>query len=202
MTNSTFRGLQADLNDFASAVGFEAVKVDGAIGPQTVAAFQKTYDAVIAKNPGLGGTIVPPTTPEAVKEFAELGRTWLEGTARKALGLSELRRYHEGKGKEWNTKGDIAFGAGPVHEDFQKLQAAVNRFAATVDFKPLEVDGFLGDHSVKAVNAIYAAAVKKNPLLAATVFPVPDSKEEVAEYAQFIRRWLETTAAKTLLAEV
>jgi hypothetical protein len=196
---TAFRGLQADLNDFAAALRFDPLKVDGALGPKTVAAMQAVYDAAIAKNPGLGGTIVPPKTPADVATHALLDREWLETTARKALGLSELRRYHQGAGKEWNVKESIAYGAGPVHEDFKRLQQAINRFATPIGFKQLELDGFLGDHTVKAVNAIYQAVVQKNPGLSATAFPPPDTKEEVAEYAQFIRRWLETTAAKTLL---
>jgi lysozyme family protein len=198
---AAFRGLQADLNDFAETVGFAAIKVDGALGPKTVAAARSVYDAAVKKNPALGGSIVPPSAPGDLATHALTVRQWLETTARSALGLTELRRYHQGAGKEWNTRETIAYGAGPVHEDFQKLQDAVNRFAATLGFTPLERDGFLGEKTVKAVNAIYEAAVKKNPTLAATVFPPPDSKEEVAEYAQFIRRWLETAASKALLAE-
>jgi lysozyme family protein len=198
---AVFRGLQADLNDFAETVGFGAVKVDGALGPKTVAAAKAVYDAAVKKNPGLAGTIVPPSAPGDLATHAITVRQWLETTARKAIGLSELRRYHQGTGKEWNTRETIAYGAGPVHEDFMKLQDAVNKFAGALGFKPLDRDGFLGEKSVKAVNTIYEAAVKKNPGLAATVFPPPDTKEEVAEYAQFIRRWLETTAAKALLAE-
>ena len=34
--------------------------------------------------------------------------------------------------------------------------------------------------------------------LAATPFPVPKTKEEVAEYAQFIRQWLQTVAEEAL----
>ena len=83
--------------------------------------------------------------------------------------------------------------------DFTRLQQAINLFAPPLGFKPLELDGFLGDHTVKAVTTIYQAAVKKNPGLSATAFPPPDTKEEVAEYAQFIRRWLDTSAANALL---
>jgi lysozyme family protein len=197
---SIFRGLQADLNDFAETVGFEVVKVDGALGPKTVAAMQAVYDAVLAKNRALG-TIVAPKTPADLASHAMQMREWLDTTAHKAMGLGELRRYHQGTGTEWNTKDKIAYGAGPVHEDFKQLQATVNKFAATVGFAPLELDGFLGDHTAKAVTAIYEATLKKNKFLAGTAFPPPDTKEEVAEYAQFIRRWLDTTAAKALLAE-
>src|SRR5207342_3438902 len=118
--------------------------------------------------------------------------------ARTAIELSPLRRYHQGTGKEWNTKDQIAYGAGPVHEDFKKLQESVNHFAGALGFSPLTVDGFLGAHTAKAVTSIYEATIKKNPLLIGTAFPPPDSKEEVAEYAQFIRQWLDTTASKAL----
>ena len=50
--------------------------------------------------------------------------------------------------------------------------------------------------------AIYDALVAKNPMNAMTLFPVPDTKEEVAEYAQFIRAWLRNTASKTLAVTV
>jgi hypothetical protein len=51
------------------------------------------------------------------------------------------------------------------------------------------------------VKAIYDKVVAKNQLLSATVFPVPDTKEEVAEYAMFIRAWLRDVASKQLHAE-
>ena len=92
--------------------------ITGHAGEQAVAAMKAVYDAAVAKNPGLGGTIVPPKSAADVASHAMLDRDWLETTARKALGLSELRRYHFGPGKEWNVKESIAFGAGPVHEDF------------------------------------------------------------------------------------
>ena len=37
---AVFRGIQADLNFFADKVGFEAVKVDGTLGPKTLAAIK------------------------------------------------------------------------------------------------------------------------------------------------------------------
>ena len=53
-----------------------------------------------------------------------------------------------------------------------------------------------------AIKGVYDAVVKQNALLAATPFPVPDTKEEVAEYAQFVRAWLRGTAGKALAVNV
>ncbi len=102
------------------------------------------------------------------------------------------------QGTDWNLKGAIAFGVGPVHEELRLLQAQLNQFASIIGTEKIEVDGFIGPHTAHAVKAIYAAVLKKNPLLAATPFPVPDTKEEVAEYAQFISDWLKGTAATAL----
>ena len=128
-------------------------------------------------------------------------RAWLEETARSALGLGDLRHYHRGQGKEWNVKDTIAYGAGPVHEEFKALQGDVNAFAATVGFAPLEQDGFIGAKTAAAVKAIYDAVVKRKPMATVTAFPVPDTKEEVAEFAMFIRAWLKDVAKPALLAE-
>jgi len=105
------------------------------------------------------------------------------------------------KGKDWNLKGEIAYGVGPVHDELKSLQAELNHFSSISAIK-LDVDGFIGPRTGHAVKAIYDAVIKKNPLLAATPFPVPDTKEEVAEYAEFIRDWLKSTAAKALEVSV
>jgi ribosomal protein L4 len=55
--------------------------------------------------------------------------------------MAELRNYEQGEGKDWNVKNSIAYGKGPVHEDFKGLQKDINRFAEEVGFKKLEVDG-------------------------------------------------------------
>ncbi len=195
------RGLQADLNFFAEKLGFELVKVDGVLGPRTLAATQKVHDAVVAKSPILGSTVPRPDSVEALQGLAPMYRVWLEGTARNALDVADLRRYHKGSGKDWNVKDTIAYGAGPVHQDFIGLQEDLNRFAGTLGFAKLTTDGFIGAKTAAAVKAVYDKVVAKNPLLAVTLFPVPDTKEEAAEYAQFIRAWLKNTAAKNLLAE-
>ena len=171
------RGLQADLNFFAEKVGYDLVKVDGVVGPKTLAAAQKVHDAVVAEKPMLGATIPKPDSVEAIVGLAPMYRVWLEGSARKTLDVGDLRRYHKGSGKDWNTK-DTSLG-----------------------FDKLTTDGFIGAKTAAAVKKVYDAVVAKNPLLAVTLFPVPDTKEEAAEYAQFIRSWLGKTASKNLLAE-
>ncbi|MBA3542393.1 MAG: hypothetical protein H0T79_22445 [Deltaproteobacteria bacterium] len=198
---ATFRGIQADLNYFAEKVGFEMVKVDGLLGPKTVNAVNKVYQAVIKAQPMLAATLAPPSSPDMIAQLAPMVRGWLSETARNALQVGDLRRYHMGTGKDWNVKDVIAYGAGPVHEDFKGLQTDLNRFAGSLGFGKLEVDGFLGPKTATAVTTVYNAVVSKNPMLGNTLFPVPDSKEEVAEYAQFIRQWIRDTAAKNLLAE-
>lgn len=109
-----------------------------------------------------------------------------------------LKRYERGEGKDWNVKGEIAYGKGDVHKEFQALQVALNDFATRLGFDKLEVDGFLGPRSVTSFQRVYDAVIQKNPLLAATPFPVPKTKEEIAEYAAFIRQWLQTTAEEAL----
>lgn len=195
-----FRGIQADLNYFADKCGFEAVKVDGVLGPKSLAALQAINAAVIKSNPALNGTLVPPNSVADVATYAMMTRDWLEKTARSALGIADLRRYHRGAGKEWNVKDTIAYGAGPVHEDFVALQTDLNRFAGALDFAPLATDGMIGGKTAKAVKAVYDALIAKNPMNVMTAFPVPDTKEEVAEYCMFIRAWLGTKAS-ALLAE-
>jgi lysozyme family protein len=115
--------------------------------------------------------------------------------------MATLRKYEKGEGKDWNTKESIAFGRGDVHKDFMGLQKDLNDFASALGFAKLDVDGFLGPKSVAAFNQIYDAALKKNPLLAANVFPPPKTKEDIAEYCQFMRQWLNETGRKVLLSE-
>lgn len=192
-----FRGIQADLNQFGEKLGFDRVKVDGKIGPQTVAAIAAVVKAV-------GASPVPAPAhdgPEVVAENASAIRGWLLAFAVGALGVSKLRRYVRGHGKDWNVKDQIAYGAGEVHDDFKALQAELNRFAGVVGYAPLVVDGFIGEKTAAAVTAVYDAAIAKNPGLVATPFPPPDTKEEAAEYAAFIRFWLDAVAAKHLVAE-
>ena len=195
------RGLQADLNQYGEKLGFDRVKVDGLIGPQTVTALNLVVNQVAIAQPALTQGLPPHGSKEEVVANAAALRGWLMAFARGALDVSPFRRYLRGQGKDWNVKDTIAYGAGEVHEEFKNLQAELNRFAETVRFKPLEVDGFIGPRTAEAVKSVFAAVVARNPMAAATPFPVPDTKEEAAEYAAFIRSWLSTVAAKHLLAE-
>lgn len=198
---AAFKGLQADLNYFAEKVGFEVVQVDGKLGPKTTSAIKAVYDAVVKTRQMLAHSMVPPTSPEKVAEVAPAARTWLDEIARKTLEVGDLRRYHQGAGKDWNTKESIAYGAGPVHEDFKALQQDLNKFAETVGFAKLDVDGFLGPKTAQAVTAIYNAVKAKSSAFEMMAFPLPETKEDVAEYAQFIRAWLASSASKKLLVE-
>ncbi len=199
---SEFRSLQADLNQYAQAANFEAVKVDGVIGPHTVDAANKVVKAVLASN----SLLVPiefttPDNVDAVAQYAARIRDWLHTTAATTLKVTPFRVYEKGTGKDWNLKGDIAYGAGAVHDDFMALQKDLNKLANAVGFKPLTVDGFIGPATASAVKATYEKIVAKNPMLGVTLFPPPDTKEEAAEFAAFIRDWVEKVAMKNLNAE-
>lgn len=198
---SDFRGLQADLNQYAPVAGFEGVAVDGILGPRTLAAVQKVIAAVKAKNAMVPTTFPEPTSTEGVAQYAQWIRNWLHTMAASTLGVSALRVYEKGQGKDWNLKGEIAYGAGAVHDDFRQLQQSLNRFADVAGFKKLEVDGFIGPATAAATKAVYDKVVATNALLGVTLFPPPESKEEAAQFAAFIRQWLDTTASKHLLAE-
>src|SRR4051812_13614022 len=106
MSDTLARAIQADLNYFADKVGFPNVKVDGKLGPQTVEAFRAVYTAVVKANAMLAGSMVPPGDADDLAKHGELARGWLENTARDTLGLADLRRFHGGAGKDWNTKGE------------------------------------------------------------------------------------------------
>jgi hypothetical protein len=194
-----FRGLQADLNLFGEKLGYDRVQTDGLIGAKTVAAVTAVINATKASNPTL--TVPPHATQEEVAENAPAIRGFLFAFSLGALKVSPFKRFEKGTGKDWNVKDQIAYGAGPVHDEFKGLQTELNRFASPVGFSPLGVDGFIGPKTAEAVTRVYKAVIAKNPGLAATPFPPPDTKEEAAEYAAFIRSWLKTTAAKAVLAE-
>ena len=201
VARSDFRGLQADLNAYAKVAGFEGVGIDGVIGPKTLDAVRKVIAAVKAKNALVPISFPEPDKPENVARYAQWIRDWLQTMASKTLGVTTQRVYQQGAGKDWNIKGDIAYGAGAVHDEFQQLQRSLNKLADVAGFKKLEVDGFIGPRTAEATKAVFDKVVEINPLLGVTLFPPPDTKEEAAEYAAFIRQWLDTTAAKTLLAE-
>lgn len=198
---SEFRGLQADLNLYAQVANFEAVRIDGIIGPRTVEAVKKTVEAVLAKNQLLIPAAFTYASAEEVARYAPRVRDWLHSTAATTLEVAPFRVYKRGTGQDWNLKGDIAYGAGAVHDEFMGLQRDLNRFADVVGFKPLAVDGFIGPRTAQAVHAVFDRVVAKNAIFGVTLFPPPDTKEEAAEFAAFIRDWLTKTAAKQLLAE-
>lgn len=198
---SEFRGLQADLNLYAQVANFEAVRIDGVIGSRTLDALKKTVDAVLAKNKLLVPAAFTYSSAEDVAKYAPRVRDWLHSTAAKTLNVSPFRLYKKGAGQDWNVKGDIAYGAGPVHDEFVGLQHDLNKLADAVGFKKLDTDGFIGPKTAEAVKATFDKVVAKNPVLGVTLFPPPDSKEEAAEFAAFIRDWLDKTATKQLLAE-
>lgn len=200
-TRSEFRSLQADLNQYAQAANFEPVVIDGIIGPRTADAVKKTVGAVLAKN----SLLVPATFTydgvDHVAKYAARIRDWLHSTAATTLAVNPFRVYAKGQGKDWNEKGDIAYGAGAVHDQFLQLQRTLNRLSDVVGFAKLDTDGFIGPKTAAAVMATYNKVVAKNAIFGVTLFPPPDTKEETAEYAAFINDWLDKIAIKQLLAE-
>lgn len=201
MSNIEFRALQADLNLYAQAGNYEGVKVDGKIGPKTLESVRKVVAAVLAKNPLLVPAAFTTNSPEDVQKYAVQIRDWLHTTAAKELEVSPFRLYTKGEGKDWNTKGDVAYGAGAVHDEFVGLQRTLNKLADAVGFKKLDEDGKIGPRTATAIKATFDKVVAKNALFGVTLFPVPDTKEETAEYAAFIRDWLDNVATKQLNAE-
>lgn len=198
---SEFRSLQADLNLYAQAANYEAVRIDGMIGPRTHDAVKKVVEAVLAKNKLLVPATFTYDSPEDIAKYAPRIRDWLHAVASPNLKVSPFRLYKKGTGQDWNVKGEIAYGAGAVHDEFMGLQRDLNRFADVVGFQKLDVDGKLGPRTAAAVKAVYDKVVAKNAVYSVTLFPPPDTKEEAAEFASFIRDWLDKTAAKQLLAE-
>lgn len=200
-TRSEFRSLQADLNQYAQAANFEPVVVDGVVGPRTVDAVTKTVKAVLAKNSLLVPAEFTYDGVDHVAKYAARIRDWLHSTAATTLAVNPFRVYARGQGKDWNVKGDIAYGAGAVHDQFQQLQRTLNTLADAVGFKKLEVDGFIGPRTAAAIMSTYEKVKAKNAILAVTLFPPPDTKEETAEYAAFINDWLDKIAIRNLVAE-
>lgn len=200
-TRSEFRSLQADLNQYAQAANFEPVIVDGIIGPKTVDSVKKTVAAVLSKNSLLVPAEFTYDGPDHVAKYAARIRDWLHTTAATTLAVNPFRIYTKGQGKDWNLKGDIAYGAGPVHDQFMQLQRTLNTLAPVVGFSKLDVDGFIGPKTAAAVMATYEKVKAKNAIFAVTLFPPPDTKEETAEYAAFINDWLDKIAVRQLVAE-
>jgi lysozyme family protein len=199
--NVTFRGLQADLNLFAKSCGFEAVVIDGLIGDKTLAAANTLVNTAVAKDVNKTPDFFRMESAEEVAKNATAIRDWVRAVAGPTLQITTVRTYLRGDGKDWNVKGDIAYGAGIVHDEFKGLQADLNGLAQHVGFAKLNVDGFLGPKTAAAVKKTYDATVKKNAFFGITMFPVPDTKEEVAEFCMMIREWIKTVAVKNLVAE-
>ena len=197
----TFRGLQANLNLFAKACGFEAVVIDGCIGESTLAAANALINTTVAKDVSKTPDFFRMESVEEVAKNAVAIRTWFRTVAGPTLQVTTVRTYLRGEGNDWNVKGDIAYGAGTVHDEFKSLQADLNELAQPVGFAKLEVDGFLGPKTAAAVKKIYDATVKKNAIFGITMFPVPDTKEEAAEFCMMIREWMRTVAVPNLKAE-
>ena len=106
-----FRGIQADLNYFAIKVGFDTVKVDGVLGPKTLAAVQAVGAAVAKADAALAGTVLPAADLGDVATHAVSTRTWLESTARKALGIGDgLLRLSVGIEDIADLKDDLQAG--------------------------------------------------------------------------------------------
>jgi hypothetical protein len=65
---------------------------------------------------------------------------------------------------DFNCNKDICFGIGPVHDKYKLFQQTLNRFAPLgKGFKPLDVDGFIGDLTVAAANAAAEVATLPSP---------------------------------------
>jgi lysozyme family protein len=196
---SQFRSLQADLNLYAEVANFEGIEIDGLIGPRTVDAVKKVIAAVLAKNSLLVPAAFTADSGEEVARYAGRIRDWLHTTAAKTLAVSTFRVFERGEGKDWNVKGEIAYGKGAVHDEFLGIQRELNKLAGAVGFRPLDVDGFIGPRTAAAVKQTYDKLVAMNPIYGITLFPPPDTKEETAAFAQFIHGWLRDTASKQLL---
>jgi len=196
---SEFRSLQADLNLYARVANFEGIEVDGIVGQRTLDAVKKVMTAVLAKNQLLVPATFTADSVEEVARYASRIREWLHTTAAKTLDVTTFRVLDRGEGKDWNIKGEIAYGKGAVHDEFMGIQRELNKLAGVVGFAKLDVDGFIGPKTAAAVKQTYELLKSKNPMFAITLFPPPNTKEETAAFAQFIHGWLKDTASKQLL---
>ena len=65
---------------------------------------------------------------------------------------------------DFKCNATICFGVGVVHDQFKALQTAINGFATLGrGFTPLVVDGFIGDKTVVAANAVAQVAAVPSP---------------------------------------
>ena len=197
---SEFRSLQADLNLYTHVAGFDGIKIDGVIGAATLDAVKKVIAAVLAKNSLLVPAAFTADSVEEVAKYASRIREWLHTTAAKTLNVTTFRVYEKGEGKDWNVKGEIAYGKGGVHDEFLGIQRELNKLAGIVGFDKLETDGFIGPKTAAAVMKTYDKLVAMNPIYGVTLFPPPNTKEETAAFAQFIHGWLKDTAGNQLMS--
>jgi lysozyme family protein len=64
---------------------------------------------------------------------------------------------------DFECNAEVCFSRGPANAQLKALQTTINFFAARGGFAPLNVDGFIGDKTVAAANAVAAAASIPSP---------------------------------------
>lgn len=83
-----FKGLQQDLNRFADVVGFKKLEVDGFIGENTVAAWQKTYQTALKRDPMATIEIAAIVSKEQMATVCQRVRHWLQTSGARVLGTA------------------------------------------------------------------------------------------------------------------
>lgn len=73
-----FKGLQRELNRFADQAGFEKLEVDGFLGPNTVDAWNKIYQAALAVDPTATVAFPPIVMKEQLATLCQHVRHWLQ----------------------------------------------------------------------------------------------------------------------------
>lgn len=72
------------------------------------------------------------------------------------------------KGVNYNCGANICWGIGKAnHATLEALQNAINRFAASLGFSPIKVDGFIGSATVSAASAVAKNVLSANPAMLA-----------------------------------
>jgi hypothetical protein len=80
-----FKGLQKDLNRYAKQVDFEPLDVDGFLGPRTVDAWNKIYQAALAKDPTATVAFPPIVMKEQIATLCQHVRHWLKTSGARIL---------------------------------------------------------------------------------------------------------------------